>query len=208
MSSWQLSYRPASYWHASEAILANIKGTRRRQVIRDAIANGTVGNLPAKLLADDLPPDLRRLVGAIHPSVMGGEYLPDTREQEVEIARITLPETVTCDLISIRACPGKGCINYRVVDEYDTVFRCQPGRSKLPLTFRQLLRLIDTAGDVGNGYLGLVVGMWNYFVDRCCQNPADRPTAIVTSDFYPDVTRWYASVANQWDRERSVSLRQ
>src|SRR5438034_812635 len=110
-------------------MLANVKGARRRQAIQEAIATGTVGNLPAKLLADDLPTDLRRFIGALHPSFMGGEYLPDADEHEVEIARITLPETVTCDVISIWARSNRTGIAYRIVDEYETAFRCRPGRT-------------------------------------------------------------------------------
>ena len=74
-ASWRLGYRPASYWHVPEAILANVKGEHRRQPIRIAIATGNFGNLPAKVLADDLPVELRRLLGALQPSLMGGEYL-------------------------------------------------------------------------------------------------------------------------------------
>jgi len=40
----------------------------------------------------------------IHPSFMGGEYLPDYRRDEIEIARIEL-ESTTSDVISVRARP-------------------------------------------------------------------------------------------------------
>jgi hypothetical protein len=42
---------------------------------------------------------LRQATGAIHPWLMGGEYLPDRQDNEVEIARITIAFTtrdVTC----------------------------------------------------------------------------------------------------------------
>jgi hypothetical protein len=48
---------------------------------------------------------------------MGGEYLPDRRDTEVEIARINIDST-TSDVTSVYARPGKDRINYRVVDEY------------------------------------------------------------------------------------------
>lgn len=206
-ATWNFNHRPASYWHVPEAILANVKGARRRHAIQEAIVTGTVGNLPAKLLADDLPTDLRRLLGALHPSFMGGEYLPDANEHEVEIARITLPETVTCDVISIRARPARAGIAYRIVDEYETAFRCRLGRTKLPLTFRQLVRLIDTAADVTNAYRGLVVGLWDYSVERCGQEAAERLKAVVTSEFYPELQQWYACVAEQWDRDHNLPPR-
>jgi hypothetical protein len=46
-----------------------------------------------------LPPNLRQATGALHPSAMGGEYLPDQQEDEIEIARINIDSTtndVTC----------------------------------------------------------------------------------------------------------------
>jgi len=46
----------------------------------------------------------REGLGAIHPSFMGGEYLPGYRRNEVEIVRIELDST-TSDVISLRARP-------------------------------------------------------------------------------------------------------
>jgi len=46
----------------------------------------------------------REGLGAIHPSFMGGEYLPGYRRNEVEIVRIELDST-TSDAISLRARP-------------------------------------------------------------------------------------------------------
>jgi hypothetical protein len=48
---------------------------------------------------------------------MGGEYLPDLKQDEVEIARITIAST-TQDVTSVFARRGKHRIYYRVVDEY------------------------------------------------------------------------------------------
>jgi hypothetical protein len=204
---FQHNYRPAVYWTVPDAVFANIKGAHRRRLIRDAVARGELESVPAEMLGDDLPAELRSYIGAIHPSFMGGEYLPTNDACEVEIARITLPETVTCDVIGIRARPARTGIAYRIVDEYETVFRCRPGRTKLPLTFRQLVRLIDTASDATNGYRGLVVGMWDYSVEHCGQEPAERLTAVVTSDFYPQLQHWYACVAEQWDRDHNLPPR-
>ena len=69
---------------------------------------------------------------------MGGEYLPDRRDTEVEIARLNIDST-TSDVTSVYARPGKDRINYRVVDEYDgdTLSEKRTRSSK-----RQLLRLL------------------------------------------------------------------
>src|SRR5687768_15990263 len=71
---FQHDYRPAVYWTVPDAVFANIKGAHRRRIIRQAIARGELDRVPAEMLGDDLPPELRLYVGAIHPSFMGGEY--------------------------------------------------------------------------------------------------------------------------------------
>ena len=48
---------------------------------------------------------------------MGGEYLPDLKQDEVEIARITIAST-TQDVTSVFVRRGKRRTYYRVVDEY------------------------------------------------------------------------------------------
>jgi hypothetical protein len=74
-----------------------------------------------RLNNDSLDEEARRSLGQIHPSFMGGEYLPNYRRHEVEIARIELQST-TSDVISLRA-RGTGLrIKYRLVDEYQTDF--------------------------------------------------------------------------------------
>ena len=70
---------------------------------------------------------------------MGGEYLPDQRRREVEIARITIA-SVTQDVTSIYARRTKHRIVYRVVDEYggETLAEKNTRSSKQPLTLVQL----------------------------------------------------------------------
>lgn len=59
----------------------------------------------------------RRALARLHPSLMGGEYLPSRQETEVEITRINIDST-TSDVTSIYAKTGKKRIYYRVVEEY------------------------------------------------------------------------------------------
>ncbi len=130
--------------------------------------------------------ELRRTLGAMHPSLMGGLYLPPRAEGEVEIARVSLA-SVTADQISIRARPVKGGIAYAIRDEYDTVFELQPRRSKRPLTLRQIASLIDGATEEG----GVVYG----YVSLNAENGAEPRDlmgfAQVTSAFYPELCPWY-----------------
>ena len=87
-------FRPESFWASAsnplEAILRNVKGRNRREMIRDYHAAGRLDELCSDLLNDSLDEDARRSLGKIHPSFMGGEYLPNYQPHEVEIARIEL----------------------------------------------------------------------------------------------------------------------
>ena len=87
-----------------------------------------------------LPDEDRRALGRLHPSFMGGEYLPDRRETEVEIARINIDST-TSDVTSVYAKAGKDRIRYRVVDEYngDTLSEKRTRSSKRPLSLGELI---------------------------------------------------------------------
>ena len=90
---------------------------------------------------------------------MGGEYLPDYAEGEVEIARIEL-ESTTADVISIRVKKEGERIAYLIVDEYETEFNILPTHSDKPLTLSELVRLID--GAMEEGSLGLYYTQMNY----------------------------------------------
>ena len=77
------SYRPSSYWDddsPTQAILKNIKGDFRREEIRRALAKDEIEEIPQEILRDTISDDLRKATGHIHPRFMGGEYLPDYRE--------------------------------------------------------------------------------------------------------------------------------
>jgi hypothetical protein len=74
---------------------------------------------------------------------MGGEYFPNYRRQEVEIACIELAST-TSDVISLRAKPWGSRIKYKLVDEYNTEF-CLPQQSSCRVfSLRELIRFLDS----------------------------------------------------------------
>ena len=119
----------------------------RRQTIRKAMASGEIGDIPVEIFADSLSEPLRTLTGKIHPTLMGGEYLLDSLETEVEIVRIVL-QSVTEDVISLRARWELGEIRYRLVDEYadqGSSFQITPESSSEPLALRELIQMLDTA---------------------------------------------------------------
>lgn len=109
-------FRPKSFWPAASdpltAIIRNVEGQNRRQMIRDYYAAGKVVELGDELLKDSLDDESRKRLGRIHPTFMGGEYLPDYGRQEVEIARIALASTIS-DVISLRPRPSGSRIKYR-----------------------------------------------------------------------------------------------
>jgi hypothetical protein len=154
------NFRPKSYWNDSDplqAILRNIKGENRRQMVIDYWNAGLLENLDQTLLQDELGEDERRGLGRIHPSFMGGEYLPPYLPGEVEIARICLQST-TSDVISLRARPIPTGIAYRIEDEYEGKFTLPITRSTKPLSLRELIRqfedgrLQELPGNLATGY--------------------------------------------------------
>src|SRR5262245_3657131 len=94
-----LNFRPRTYFWPVDLILSSIKGADRRAYVKAMFEQGREHELPDYLVQSYLTEEDRRAAGAIHPSLMGGEYLPDRTQGEVEIARITIAsvtQDVTC----------------------------------------------------------------------------------------------------------------
>lgn len=199
------SLRPDSYWDDPDplaAILRNVKSTKRRQMITDYWNAGCIEELCPENLADDPGPETQRFLERLHPSFMGGAYLPDLLPTEVEIARIELQST-TADVISIRARrqPGDSLIHYRIVDEYDTSFEIEPESSTEPLTHDELIRMIDTVNDGEGGGLGLCYNQMNFE----CLGEAEslRNFTTIHSLFYPNLFNHYDAIHECWVEEAS-----
>ena len=105
----------------------NVKGTDRRKMIRDYWNAGKLEELDEQHLLGSLDNEQRRNLGRLHPSFMGGEYLPNPLANETEIARIEL-ESTTSDVISIQATSESSGFRFRIVDEYET--ECCPAQSQ------------------------------------------------------------------------------
>lgn len=137
-----LKYRPNSYFWAKEhgiPLVSDIKGAERRKLYEKALQVEVPDLIDPDLLLHALTHEDRRAHGRIHPAFMGGEYLPNNRTGEVEIARITIAST-TQDVTCIYARPVGQRIHYRVVDEYsgDTLDGRGHRTSLKPLTLKQL----------------------------------------------------------------------
>ncbi len=201
-------FRPESYWKVTDplgAILRNVKGTNRRQMIRDYWEAGRIGELDDSHLLDSLSDEQRERLGRIHPSFMGGEYLPAYRTSEVEIARIEL-ESTTADVISVRAQPANIRIVYSISDEYETEFKVSPAASVQSLTLAELIDMIDNAGE--NESLGLDYTIMNYESgDRTIEDLERlKHFTNVESLVYPQLTDHYRKLAQSWYREEQKRL--
>lgn len=218
------AFRPATYWPhvpTEETVLAQVKGTARRDVAR-ALLEETDGTIPDGavdfLLEPELHDEAKKRWGAIHPSHLGGEFLPDPRLGEVEIARVELA-SVTADVYQVLACPtSDGRIGYRVVDEYwdeGSRFDIEPDTSDQPLTLEALIELIDTASRADDAHQhpneNCNVGLFDmdraFHIEECGANPAELVEfATASSLFYPTLQRYYAERAVESLREAEAAL--
>ena len=191
-----LGYRPVGYfWPLDLAthLLATVKGAERQKHIQALIDEGRLEELEDFVARSGLSPVARDFAGRVHPRFMGGEYLPDLAEVEVEIARVTLASTLQ-DVVSVRARKGRGRIRYRVVDEYggDTLTDRNARTSIRPLSLCQLADFLEGAWPMRdvidmNGLEDSAEGMLDF--------------VSVSSPFYPELARYYAGRFQAWAEE-------
>jgi hypothetical protein len=172
-------YRPRDYFGRHDlqtALLTRVKGTVRRNALRDALEHGGIMKVPDSIKTAALSEATRQYAGSLHPAFMGGEYLPTVTKAEVEIARIRISST-TGDVTSVYARLVGRRISYRVVNEYEGDTLSQPDRrtSNRPLTMDQLIEFFLGAGDL--------------FVCLDCNFEGDVERMLVffegESEFYP-----------------------
>lgn len=114
-----LDSRPDTYFDLTTEegkLLKKVKSVVLRERIQTLFREGRYAEVD-ELLKSPLSKDDQKALEAFHPMYMGGNYLPDPEEDEVEIARVLL-ESVTRDVTSVFARRDKGGICYRLVDEY------------------------------------------------------------------------------------------
>ena len=200
---FDLSWRPMSYFEdltLEQKLGSKIKGQiRGKKVIRD------IRDQPVdpQLMKSELASDLKDIHGKIHPVMMGGEYLPDLKDTEVEICRIVL-ESTTMDVTSIRAKKQKDRIIYRVEDEYDNEYRLPHKSSSKPLTMKQLINNIDKCGEYHEGNLnedfgiGLVLPSINYMSGEDHEDDEVISFVKVQSHFYSEIEEYYEIKKKAW----------
>lgn len=123
-----LGFRPSERLFpmtAEKLLLSRVKGTWRREILTMAVAEDYLNEVDPFFTRTSLDDEDRRARAAVHPTFMGGEYLPDFEEGEIEVARIDL-RSITADAISIRLRRLPTGFTYRVVDEYDGECLAEP----------------------------------------------------------------------------------
>jgi len=206
-SGIDFDFRPSTYWPESqtqEQLLANIKGKVRRDMARKVLRDEGFRGLNAFLGRAELDDDECREWGAVHPLLMGGEYLPGFDEDEVEIVRISLAST-TGDQVSVRARREKGRILYSVVDEYDMAYRLLFNESDRPFSLGELVKFLDGSSNRDDIYPGgLMISHWNSCLEGYMDAEEATEFATVESAWYPELAAYYHEVAREWIIENSL----
>lgn len=194
-NQYNLTFRPRSYRvydDPKKKVRATVKGTVRRAVAEAALDGDPAGPTDPFCFDESLAEQERALRSSFHPMLMGGEYLPDLLAGEVEIARVEY-QSVTGDVVSIRARWDEVVIRYRIVDEYHDGgdnYADHACAADQPLSLGELIGLIDAAG------LVLPVIEMNHEGGSDVEELVDFAT--VSSAFYPELDSWYAEVVAEW----------
>jgi hypothetical protein len=197
-----LKFRPQSYFWAKDhgiALLSDIKGANRREIYSQALANDAADTLSPAFAQHALHEEDRRLMGRIHPSFMGGEYLPNTGRQEVEIARITIAST-TRDVTCVYARPLGRRIAHRIVDEYngDTVTGTAERTSLAPLSLGALVKFFIHGWDL----LGCLD--YNFGEDGYPREEVHAFIVDASSSFYSEFGQAITEEVDRWlDKKHS-----
>lgn len=133
-----LDYRPDTYFRPQKLeryLLSKVKGAVLRRELEALFDAGRHAEVRTLLTAEGISSADRKALESFHPMFMGGNYLPDTEDGEVEIARISIKST-TYDVTCVYARPDGGSIHSRVVDEYggDTLQGTTEARTDKPMT--------------------------------------------------------------------------
>lgn len=128
-----------------ETILRRIKGNYRRGFVAAAIKDEGLQSVPEPWTPHDLSEHLKNLLQQQHPAARGGEDLPDLEDREVEIARLSLTNSVHGEVTSLRARQMEDGVAVRMVDEYESEFALPFNTIEQPLSSEQVICLFRDA---------------------------------------------------------------
>ncbi len=197
------AYQPESYWEDStvlQALLRDVKGVQRRKMIIDYYENEAIDQLDDKFLQAKLSDEQRKRLGLIHPSFMGGEYLPDCGADETEIARIELRSTLA-DVISIRAKRDGPEYHYSVVDEHGDTYSLFTETSGDTFTLGELVDFIDYSEQIGGWSGGLSLSYNNANADSGMDRESLEGFTTISSEIYPQLEEHYDRFFADWVAE-------
>lgn len=121
MREIDLEYKPKTYFAPQpllKYLIDQVKGAVVREKLELLLNEGRVQEVHALLDGEGVTTNSIRYLESLHPMFMGGNYLPDMEDGEIEIARIEISST-THDVTCLFAKMENGKIQYRIVDEYD-----------------------------------------------------------------------------------------
>ena len=132
---------------AEEEIIRHIKGNYRSRFVSRAMRDQGTDSIPDLWKNHEFSEVLKNWLGRQNPQFRGGEDLPDLENGEVEIARLTLANSVHGEVTSLRAKLTKqdGKISLRLVDEYESDIKLAYQLANMPLTSEQVIRLFQDA---------------------------------------------------------------
>ncbi len=196
------SFKPESYWQDAsvlQALLRDVKGVQRRKIIIDYYENDAIDQLEDLFLKAKLSDDERKRFGLIHPSFMGGEYLPDCEIGETEIARIELQSTLA-DVTSIRAKREGDEYIYSVVDEHGDTYTLHTESSFEPFTLDELIDFIDFT-DLNGGWAGGLSLSFNNANAEATSRDNLRHFTTISSCIYTQLIDHYEHLFDEWVAE-------
>jgi hypothetical protein len=186
---------------AETLLIASIKGASRRKMIEQATAEDRLEEVHPDFYESALSDAERTLWGRLHPRHLGGEFLPDRKRAELEIARITLDST-TQDVMCLYARRSGDRFVYRAVDEYSgqTLQGPTQFRRRRQLTQAELVQLLmqvypldevchgnDLTGDEAQAFCTPYSAYYPYFEERVRAYLAERcPAPEVEADAEED----------------------
>ena len=196
IKEFDLNFRPNCYWGPQDLKTffgSRIKGQARKNLATSKIETEDV---PSVLLESELNQSLKEIQGQIHPWMMGGEYLSDFSNNEIEISRVVLKST-TMDVCSFRVRKQKLRYVYRIVDEYSNSYELPQKTSVNPLTLEQVVNILDNCEticyDNGEklGDAGLIKPHIEYLFEEMEDEDEILDFVTVESSFYHEIEEYY-----------------
>tara|TARA_B100000768_G_C11236345_1_gene357425 strand:- start:199 stop:852 length:654 start_codon:yes stop_codon:yes gene_type:complete len=201
--SFDLEYRPNHYFGPQDLktfYRARITGQIRGNLVVKSIEGEEI---PKELKQSSLNEQLRTAQGSIHPSMMGGEFLPSVYENDLEIARVVL-ETTTMDVTSLRVRKQRNRFVYKMVDEYSNQFVLPQKTSVKPLRMVAVIAMINECKlisyDDGTSLTdrGIVLPNIEYLVGEHHPKSEILSFVNVESAFYPELNSYFEDQKLLW----------